>query len=112
MTNRASRSNTRALETAAEPSPAGGLPEEGFFPGAPDLAVEVVSPGDLDVEVQGKEDDYLEFGTRLVWVIRSKKRTVTVYHPDGTARRYGSGEALSGEEVLPGFSLALSELFA
>ncbi len=92
--------------------PAGGLPEEGFFPGAPDLAVEIVSPGDLDAEVQGKVDDYLEFGTQLVWVVRPKQRTVTVYHPDGTARRLGQGDTLSGEDLLPGFALPLSDLFA
>ena len=97
---------------AAARIPAGGLPEEGFFPGALDLAVEIVSPGDLDAEIQGKVDDYLEFGTRLVWVVRPTQRTVMVYHPDGTARRISLGNTLSGEDVLPDFSLALSELFA
>jgi len=92
--------------------PAGGLQEEGFFPGSPDLAVEIVSPGDLDAEVEGKVDDYLEYGTRLVWVVRPKQRTVTVYHPDGTARRLGLGDTLEGEDVLPGFILPLSDLFA
>lgn len=91
--------------------PPEGLPEEGFFPGAPDLAIEIVSPGDLDYEIHGKVDDYLENGTRLVWVVRPKQRTVTVYHPDGTARRLGIRDTLSGEDLLPGFELALVELF-
>jgi len=97
---------------AAARIPTGGLPEEGFFPGAPDLAVEIVSPGDLDAEIQGKVDDYLEFGTRLVWVVRPKQRTVTASHPDGTARRLGMGDSLLGEDLLPGFIFPLSDLFA
>jgi Uma2 family endonuclease len=89
-----------------------GLPEEGFFPGAPDLAVEIVSPGDLDAEVQGKVKDYLDHGARVVWVIRPKLRTVTVHLPDGTSRVLKVGDTLTSEDLLPGFSLPLGELFA
>lgn len=91
--------------------PSKGLPE-GYFPGAPDLAIEIVSPGDLDEEVQEKVAAYLQAGARLVWVLRPKRRTVTAHHPDGTARSLGASDTLSGEDVLPGFSLPLRELFA
>jgi Uma2 family endonuclease len=88
-----------------------GLPEEGFFSGAPDLAVEIVSPGDLDAEVQGKVKDYLDHGCQLVWVIRPRQQAVTAHHPDGTARILGLDDTLEGEAVLPGFSLPLRDLF-
>ncbi len=85
---------------------------EGFVSGAPDLAVEIVSPGEKDSDVQDKVMDYLAHGTRLVWVVRPEQRTVTVYRPDGTARLLREGDALEGEEVVPGFKLALKDLFA
>ncbi len=58
---------------------------EGYFEGAPDLAVEVVSPGDRDEEVQRKVMDYLEAGTKLVWIVRPRTETVTVYRSRGEA---------------------------
>ena len=96
---------------AAERVPSEGLPE-GFFPGAPDLAVEIVSPGDTDVEVQDKVMDYLTHGTRRVWVVRPRQRTVTVHRPDGTARLLQGKDVLDGEDVVPGFTFLLQELFA
>ncbi len=96
---------------AAERVPSEGLPE-GFFPGAPDLAVEIVSPGDTDVEVQDKVMDYLTHGTRRVWVVRPRQQTVTVHRPDGTARLLQGKDVLDGEDVVPGFTFLLQELFA
>jgi Uma2 family endonuclease len=84
----------------------------GYFPGAPDIAVEVISPGETDEEVQEKVALYLQAGARQVWAVRPKRRTVTVHYPDGTARTLTEAMTLSGEDVLPGFGLALSELFA
>lgn len=95
---------------AADRVPPEGLPE-GFFPGPPDLAVEVVSPGDSDVEVQDKVMNYLASGTRLVWIVRPRQRTVTIYHPDGSARILRETETLEGEEVVPGFAMPLRDLF-
>jgi Uma2 family endonuclease len=88
-----------------------GLPE-GYFPGAPDLAVEIASPGDLDQEVQEKVAAYLRAGSRLVWIVRPRLRTVTIHYPDGTARTLSVEGTLSGEAVLPDFALPLRELFA
>lgn len=90
--------------------PAGKLPE-GFFPGPPDLAVEVVSPGDTATEMEAKVRDYLASGVLRVWVVYPDTRTVVVYRPDGTATRYGEDGVLQDEELLPGFSLSLRELF-
>lgn len=86
--------------------------EEGFFPGAPDLAIEVISPSETDQDVQTKVAAYLQAGAKLVWVVRPKRRTLTVHYPDGTARMFTEAMTLSGEDVLPGFSLELKELFA
>lgn len=94
--------------------PADGLPE-GFILGAPDLAVEVVSPGDLDWEVQGKVGEYLANGANRVWAIRPRARTVTVHHPDGSARTLNVEATLTSEDAsfsVPGFRLSLRDLFA
>ena len=55
---------------------------------------------------------YLAAGVRLVWIVDPVAEVVTVYEPDGAARLLRPGEALDGGEVLPGFSLALDDLFA
>jgi Uma2 family endonuclease len=90
--------------------PEGRLPQ-GFIRGAPDLAVEVLSPSENPIEVQQKVRDYLEAGTRLVWVVAPLVRTVTVYRPDGSARLVREPESLDGEDVLPGLAIPLADLF-
>ena len=92
----------------------GRLPEgrvpQGFIRGAPDLAVEVLSPSDNPVDVQQKVRDYLEARTRLVWVVAPAARTVTVYRPDGSARLVREPEHLDGENVLRGLTISLSDI--
>jgi Uma2 family endonuclease len=95
---------------ATERLPEGRLPE-GFLDGAPDLAVEVLSPSDNPVDVQQKVRDWLEGGARLVWVVTPQARAVTVYHPDGSARLLRDQEVLEGEQVLPGLAIPLDEIF-
>jgi len=84
----------------------------GFLEGAPDLAVEVLSPSNTVEEIEGKIADYFENGARLVWVISPTQRYVLVYRsahePD---RLLKSADTLDGEEVIPGFQLPLAELF-
>jgi Uma2 family endonuclease len=84
---------------------------EGFIHGAPDLAVEVLSPSDNPVEIQQKVSDYLEAGARLVWVLAPQARAATVYRPDGSARLVREPESLDGEDVLPGLAIPLADLF-
>ncbi len=86
-------------------------PPRGYFPGAPDLAVEVVSPHDRAPDVQDKVQEWLRHGALLVWVVEPKTRTVTVYRPDGSATVLQVTDTLTGETVLPGFEYALSRLF-
>jgi len=85
----------------------------GFLELAPDLAVEIVSPTDRWTTVSGKVDAYLAAGVRLVWVIEPGPRAVRMYSAEGTEQRLRAdrGDVLRAEAVLPGFSLALAELF-
>jgi len=91
------------------------LPAQGatrkFFPGAPDLAVDVLSPSDSASEVMEKIDEWLTAGTRLVWVVDPAKKTVGVYAPNRQPRILKTADQLDGEQVLPGFSLAVAEIF-
>ncbi len=95
---------------SAERIPASGLPK-GFWHGAPDLAVEVRSPSDRTADVLRKVAEFLEAGTRLVWVLDPERRSAVVYRADGTVAAFGADGILDGEDVLPGFSLALAEVW-
>ncbi len=90
--------------------PSTGIPEA-FWEIAPDLAVEVVSPGESAEEVREKVRDYLAAGTPLVWVVYPRTREVVAHTPDGLARTYGSGDVLEQFDVLPGFTCPVTELF-
>ena len=97
----------------------GRLPDERIPEGhiriAPDLAVEVVSPGDLAYEVDEKVEQYLEAGVRLVWVVSPKTRTVRIHRPKGDAAGPISGlaeaDTISGEDVVPAFQCRVAEFF-
>jgi Uma2 family endonuclease len=82
----------------------------GFPELAPDLAVEVLSPGDRPGEVLAKVADWLNGGARLVWVIDPERRKGRVYRTDGSESLLGESDALDGEDVLPGFTCPLAEL--
>jgi Uma2 family endonuclease len=82
-----------------------------YFPGAPDLAIEVLSPGDRVSEVVGKVSDYLAAGCRLVWVVDPVREQVQVFRSPLTPRSVARDELLDGEDVVPGFRVALSEIF-
>ena len=90
--------------------PGGRLPQ-GFLTGAPDLAIEVLSPSDNPVEVQQKVRDYLDARAKLVWVLAPQARSATIYRPDGSARLLREQDALEGETVLPGLHIPLADLF-
>jgi Uma2 family endonuclease len=94
----------------AERIAAEGTPS-GYWPGPPDLAVEVLSPSNRPGEILDKVADYLTAGTRLIWVIDPEARSATVFRLDGTAARVGEHGVLDGEDVLPGFTLKLDEIW-
>lgn len=83
-----------------------------YVPGAPDLAVEVVSPGDTYTEVGAKVLEWLDAGTRLVIVVDPWKRWVTVYHSRDDIHVLSEDDVLDGGEVVPGWTMPVRSLFA
>jgi Uma2 family endonuclease len=90
-----------------------GLPD-GFIPLAPDLAVEVMSPGNSAGEMSRKVKLFFEHGTRLIWIVHPHDRQIDVYQPTdegATVNFLGMDDTLTGGDVLPGFTLKISDLF-
>lgn len=81
------------------------------FPIPPDLAIEVVSPSDMQSRIAKKALAYLEAGTRLVWVLEPVTKTVTVYRSERDIETLTRDDTLTGEDVVPGFSCPVSQLF-
>ncbi|HUF90543.1 MAG TPA: Uma2 family endonuclease [Gemmatimonadota bacterium] len=88
-----------------------GFDPKGFAPLAPDLAVEVLSPSNTMSEIHEKVLDYLDAGSRLVWVVDPGPRTVTVYRSRDAIRLLTENDELDGADVLPGFRVKVSDLF-
>jgi Uma2 family endonuclease len=78
---------------------------------APDLAVEVLSPGNTGIELEDKLDEYLAAGVSLVWIVNPDRRTIRIYRNDGTTRLFRAQEVIENEPLLPGFRLLVGEVF-
>jgi len=87
-------------------------PLRGFFPGAPDLAVEVLSPDDRASDVFAKVQDWLDAGARAVWVVDGPRETIAVYRAGGRMETLRPGDVLAGGDAVPGFSIAVAAVFA
>jgi Uma2 family endonuclease len=83
----------------------------GFVPFAPDLAIEIESPSNTRAEFRRKFELYFRAGTRLIWLVRPIRRTVTVFTPDAAEVVLREADTLDGGDVIPGFRLPLAELF-
>jgi Uma2 family endonuclease len=83
-----------------------------YRPGAPDLAVEVTSPGDTVSEVEDKVTEWLEAGARMVWVVSPRLKTVTVYRSLTEVVALTEKDVLDGGEVVPGFQIPVAEIFS
>jgi len=83
----------------------------GFFPGAPDLAVEVLSPDDSRSATTKKVAAWLTHGAREVWVVDPKRRTLTLHTAHAAPRTLAHEETLRDTAVLPGLTLELADLF-
>lgn len=81
------------------------------FPGAPDLAVEILSPSETRLAAREKVAEYLAAGTRLVWLLDPETETVAVFGPSGNERLLDGSDFLDGEDVVPGFRVSVAELF-
>jgi Uma2 family endonuclease len=92
--------------------PGGRLPAEPAPSIAPDLAIEVLSVSNTVGEMERKRREYFEAGVSLVWMIDPRQRTAVVYTSPDEYTEYSESDSLTGGEVLPGFTLSLSELFA
>ena len=87
------------------------VPSRKYVAGAPDLAVEVVSPNDRADEIHAKVNKYLQNGTRMVWVAYPATRTVVAHTASG-AQTLGEDDTLDGGDVLPGFTLPIRDIFS
>jgi Uma2 family endonuclease len=85
--------------------------QRGYFEGAPDLAVDVISPNDLYTEVDEKVEEWLEHGTRPVFVVNPRRETVAIHRTDGSVRVLTVEDTLDGEDVLPGWTLPVRDIF-
>jgi Uma2 family endonuclease len=84
---------------------------DAFLEGAPDLAVEVLSPGNTAAEMRGKMSEYFAAGCRVVWIVDPLRRSVTVYRSDGNPVLLTEDDTLTEPELLPGFALAVRDVF-
>ena len=84
---------------------------KGAVPRMPDLAVEVKSPDDKFKDMREKADYYVANGTRIVWLIYPHERLVEVFRPNMDSEILNESDVLNGETVLPGFTLAIRDLF-
>jgi len=86
-------------------------PAEAYWPGAPDLAVEVLSPDDSRREVDEKTRAWLDAGCQSVWNVDPKAKTIQVCDFHGQVNVFGIGDYLTAESILPGFSCSVDEMF-
>ena len=84
---------------------------DGYAEVVPDLVVEVVSPNDTQREVAAKARMWLRYDVRLVWVVLPQTRSVDVYRPGHAAVTLTEQDTLDGQDVLPGFTCAVSAVF-
>jgi Uma2 family endonuclease len=83
----------------------------GYFPGAPDLAVEILSPSDTFRQLMRKVKQYFAAGTHTVWIVDPDRKEVQVLDATGTDRLLQNDDLLEAPELLPGFSTPISEFF-
>lgn len=86
-------------------------PDVAYNPIAPDLAIEVLSPGNTEIEMTRKIGNYLAAGT-VVWVADPDQKTIDVYTPGQPRKTLRVGDFLEGGDVLPGFRLAVANIFS
>ncbi len=85
--------------------------KEKLFHGAPDVAVEVLSPSDSITKTEEKIKLYLTHGTQLAWMVDIKHQSVRAYRKPDKFELLRSGRFISGNSVLPGFRFGISKLF-
>ncbi len=84
---------------------------DGYWAGAPDLVVEVISPNDRYTEVEEKLTEWLEAGARMVIVVNPRRRSVRVHRSPSDVIDLTEGDVIDGADVVPGWTLPISEIF-
>ncbi len=84
----------------------------GFFPGAPELVIEIISPSNRASDLQAKVLEYLDAGVRLVWIVFPQQRMVMAHTSRSTAHMLAKTELLDGRDALPGFQITVADLFS
>ncbi len=87
---------------------AGG--EQRFFEGAPDLAVEIISPSERPKHILAKRNVLFQAGSREIWIVRPKTRVIEIWTPRGLDREVREGDTLSSP-LFDGWSIALADVF-
>lgn len=82
-----------------------------FFPGAPDLAVEILSPNNSRREIDARLKDFVSSGTQIAWLINPDAECAEVCHSLTERKLIGPGGVLDGEHLLPGFQFPIADLF-
>ena len=93
-----------------ERMPASEVPT-GFLQFAPDLAVEIITPYVLEMDLHRKIHEYFAAGGRMVWTVYPDSKSVVVHHPHGHSRTYRAGDTLRDLELLPGFECPVVDIF-
>lgn len=104
--------DSRLPDIAFRAKPAAPVVTQGAISDMPDLAVEIQSPDDSDKEIEAKARYYIANGSRLVWNIKPRTRTIDVYRADGERVELTGADVLSGDDVLPGFAASVESIFA
>ena len=87
-------------------------PTSGYIYGAPQLAIEIISPSERPIPMQRKVREYLKYGVAQVWQIFPELSEVVVHLPDGSAKTYGVDDTIDGGALLPGFRIAVKSILA
>lgn len=90
--------------------PDGAIPVGDIFI-APDLVVEVLSPGNTGIEVDDKLEEYLAADVALVWIVNPDRKTIRVYRHNGTTHSFHATDVIENEPALPGFRFLVGDVF-
>ncbi|MGY2793418.1 Uma2 family endonuclease [Thermostichus sp. MS-CIW-37] len=85
---------------------------QGFLPLCPDFVVEILSPTDSWIQTQAKMQEYMDNGCRLGWLLDPKAKRVMIYRQGQAPQLVEDPETLSGEDVLPGFTLPIRKIWS
>lgn len=88
-----------------------GIKTEGYWPGPPDLAVEVLSPSDRPGKVKQKISRWLSFGTTQVWIVDPKHNSITIYRSEADVTTFSGSDYLEAPDLFPGFRISLDKIF-